>query len=318
MQAHIELDLIAKMKKQEKRNVLASIYNSPKHYNEVFTTLVVERSRKKDMGNKLVDSIKEAVKSTTTSIKQGKDNFGISFRKSHDDLLPPELLKKFPAGVWDEVEKQEDSHSLSKRDWIEIGTEIQKNVEQWKQEMAPALADEKLCGFVKDQLERERGRTATTRERCPVPCPHCKMLCINSAGHETYEQSNLGKLHDTHHQPKGLCGRHWTGTDELSETTCTESVINGDRFRRNGYWISYKVWCTVHPSWALPNIVDKKHKLLEYIFANYQDELVKKFTGTKCCPDSKLQSFYHDLDEIEMECREQAYGERKKLVSFVA
>ena len=265
MQAHIELDLIAKIKRNEIEDVLKSVYDSPNHYSKVLTTLIVQHIKKEISGNEPVESIKTAVitaTTKTTSIEHYKDSFGSSFRKELTQYLHPEMLKNFPAGIWDEVAIQEKSHGLSKRDWIEIGAVIEKNVEQWKQEECPLLSEEELSKLVKHKLETERGST-TTSPRCSTPCPRCKMLCINSSGHETYEQSDRRKLHHTHHQPQGICGRQWIKSRQLCEITCKESFANGCFFKHNGKFMLYKDWCKIFPSWALPNIADKTHKLLE-------------------------------------------------------
>ena len=169
----------------------------------------------------------------------------------------------------------------------------------WKLETSPHVSDRELRELVTSIMERERGATSA-RERCSEPCPHCKMLCIHPSGHEN-ESSDQARLHDTHHQPSGICGWRWERSEELTDRSCTECVENNDRFRfGGGDWIPYKDFCVKYPSWALP-CTKKQQKLREYIFANYQDELVTKFPGTKRYPEFKLCRFKHNLDDIERE-----------------
>ena len=299
MQAHIEIDLIKMIREDKISDLLHAIYNSRKHYQKILTELIANSSRK-DLANTVIEIIKTASSTATTYIEQFQDAFSYTFQHQLEDLLPNELLKQFPSRIWNSITKQEKNDGLTKRDWITIGAEIQNEVESWKLEDAPSVTDSELCDLVTFVMERERGSTST-RERCSEPCPHCKMLCYHPSGHES-EESKEAKLHNAHHQPAGICGWRWENSHELDDSSCTENVEEGNVFIIDGVRTPYKDFDKEYSSWALPNS-KKRQKLREYIFKNYQEELVKRFSGTKRCKESKLCRFDHDLNDLERERR---------------
>ena len=146
-------------------------------------------------------------------------------------------------------------------------------------------------------------REDVSRPRCRAACPHCHSLCIHPANHDT-----LAVKHDTHHQPEGLVGLRWASnpgteksgiSDTLCYETCSMSLENDEFFIEissgNTEVKYYRDFDKHYPAWMNPKLMERL-PLREFIFANYQDAIAKKYQVKKCL--GIPPGFYHDLETL--------------------
>jgi len=140
-------------------------------------------------------------------------------------------------------------------------------------------------------------REEVARPRCRAFCPLCRSLCIHPANHDTATVK-----HDTFHQPQGLTGGRWSlevRREELRGTlchqTCSVDFLENNNFKFNGKWTKYKDFCRVYPDWVDPKLTERL-PLREFIFANYQEDLARKY-ARKQCVDIPVH-YRHHLETI--------------------
>ena len=180
---------------------------------------------------------------------------------------------------------------------LELSTsKILPNVKEreWKEELI-----QKVLLYMRD-VRRED----VARPRCNAACPLCASLCIHPENHDTAVK------HDTFHQTGGLIGSFWNSEvrkvelrDTLCRETCSMHLSNKDEFFFDGEWRSFNDFSLVYPQWMEPKFMERL-PLREYIFANYQEDIVKKY-DCKPCIDIPLD-YYHDLETIRSDLKRAA------------
>ncbi|KAG7375990.1 hypothetical protein PHYPSEUDO_014698 [Phytophthora pseudosyringae] len=137
------------------------------------------------------------------------------------------------------------------------------------------------------------GADKGVRPRCGEPCPRCSCPCTRTRGHSSSADLN-DRRHDAHHQPVGLIGISLVESRELGAHTCCNQDLN---FRHYGEWYPYTQFSEVYTDWCQPT-ESLALPLREYIFYNFQDELVAYSANTKRC--TKIPASYNrPISEIE-------------------
>jgi hypothetical protein len=122
----------------------------------------------------------------------------------------------------------------------------------------------------------------------------CKSLCIEAANHDTKE-----KPHDAIHQPKGVAGLSYRGSEKLVPTTCSESYEKDRVFylsKDDTVEYKFRDFATVFPGWKDPRI-NEELPLREYILATYNKEIAKKYNLKPA--DDIPASYSRDLSSIK-------------------
>ncbi|CAK4089079.1 unnamed protein product [Aphanomyces euteiches] len=142
---------------------------------------------------------------------------------------------------------------------------------------------------------RAHGAASGATPRCGEPCPICMSPCTRELGHVTTEDE---KCHDTYHQPTGLTGWKDKLSRELSPGSCVANAEADISFQyTDGEFHPYKNFHKVFPNWSQP--IKKQPLLLrEYMFRNFQDNLVAMYDGTKICTDIPAE-YNHSLQDIK-------------------
>lgn len=140
-----------------------------------------------------------------------------------------------------------------------------------------------------------KANTESARARCDDMCPHCKLTCFKPMGHPG--------LHNTLHQPQGLGGWRDRISRKLARQSCSKAVEEDLCFyltvdAKEG--VPYKEWTRIYPLWVLPSEGLGSVEVREYIFANFQKELVKRYPGTNECGDIPVEYMQHSLDTLQL------------------
>ena len=275
MKAHIELDLIKNIEDKDRPEiVIFSILDAKGHYKEVLAKLIAKY--RKPVWDNLKTAIASALKETVDSLKQCKGGFQKEFRRRFSNALLLSVRSKLNDQIWNNIEEDGDSE---RKDWIRIAEGIKSSVIERKHAVVQEISDEELRDLVTKVIEDKKGIDSASGLRCTAACPRCKMLCIKRDKHEQTESGD-GKLHDTFHQPTGNSGGIWWKTNELVAKSCLQCFEDNDRFligedgNNEDHWLPYTKFHEYYPSWARPHS-DMEQKVREYIFANFQEELVR-------------------------------------------
>jgi hypothetical protein len=158
--------------------------------------------------------------------------------------------------------------------------------------IACPLSSEVVAFEVLKSLESSPATTenSSLKPRCCEPCPICKCPCDQAANHET--------KHRTCHQPGGLVGLHWIGTDRLVQYSCFESVTRKDRFKLDSMneYRSYEEYHLQFQDWEQP-VRSLPLKLREYILTTFNEQIAE-FYHLKPAIDIPASS-YHNLKVLE-------------------
>eukprot|EP00755_Sulcionema_specki_P010202 Sspe_Gene.45825::Locus_22758_Transcript_1_2_Confidence_0.400_Length_7216::g.45825::m.45825 len=204
------------------------------------------------------------------------------------------LVSTLPVGLTIEHSALEVLSSVEEIDGLHFAKRMVDEVSKgWEQSTTPVAVS---WAEVKQQLPSTcRGLKA----RCGEVCPRCKAPCYREEGHTD--------LHDAYHQPEGLVGVRYHETDELMETSCSESVsknyyiIYSDERRE-----PYRDFERLFPGWKLPELaVPEKYKpnalFRQSVFANYQTQLAAMYgrkENTKDLPGEAIPSLKQALLRI--------------------
>lgn len=153
--------------------------------------------------------------------------------------------------------------------------------------------DETFAIEISPKVIQHMKNDRSVKPRCDASCPKCRSLCFLNASHNT----SFVK-HDTVHQPSGIVGASYEGTQELVYKTCNQSTVDNEKFKFKEKWEYYRDFCKVFPDWREPSIVEE-WPLREYILANYNKDIAKK---CKKQPSSNIPPRYkRDLKTIRAE-----------------
>jgi hypothetical protein len=104
-------------------------------------------------------------------------------------------------------------------------------------------------------------------------------LCIQSANHDTKLRP-----HDAIHQPGGISGLAYRGSNNLVSTTCSQSYEKGRGFylgHNYDVMYKYKDYAKVFPGWKNPRIAEEL-PLREYILAVYNKDIARMHNTLPC------------------------------------
>jgi hypothetical protein len=89
----------------------------------------------------------------------------------------------------------------------------------------------------------------------------------------------------------------------LAHTSCSKAVEKEEGFYVNAddkEAVPYKEWTRIFPSWVLPSEGLGSVEVREYIFANFQKELVQRYSGAKECGNIPVEYMQHSLDTLQL------------------
>ncbi|CAK4077552.1 unnamed protein product [Aphanomyces euteiches] len=106
------------------------------------------------------------------------------------------------------------------------------------------------------------------------------------------------KCHDTYHQPTGLTGWHDKNSRELDPGSCFSNAGANVSFQHGkDKYYPYKDFNKVFPNWSQP-IKKQPLRLREYMFCNFQDNLVAMYARPKKCTVIPCE-YNHSLQDIK-------------------
>ena len=310
LQARLDLALLKLMDEGKIEEMLDKIENSAEFYEQVLTDLISnEISEVEKMCEVFNATFKDVINSAVVvalSVKSGR-------AKEFIDELKSQCLNKFRDNYL-------AINLITDGDGYEgCDIEEEKVFREKCLQLVP-LSTLKSNDFCNDEWKKKLGREVliymqnvrrdeVTRPRCKVTCPHCESLCIKPSNHDTSTVK-----HDTYHQPVGLSGVCWHSTcsevdkrDRLCEKSCTKHREDDDLFLKDGDWKKYINFSQEYPEWMDPKLVERL-PLREYIFANYQKEIVKKYKEVKESKESITipADYYRDLEKIRSDLKRDA------------
>ena len=299
LQARLDLALIKLIDQGKVDEMLDRINKSAEFYEEVLIDLIANQITEVEkqceaFNAKFKDIINTAV-DAALSIKNGRAKEFIDELKSQclklfrDNYLAINLITD--SDGYEGCDNEEEN--VFREKCLQLVNECTlKTNDFWNDESSRELSNKVLI-YLRDVRREE-----VARPRCQAACPRCGSICIHPANHDT---SCL--KHDTYHQPTGLRGSSWWSEDvEERDTlwyrTCSTSLIENCRFKYNGEFRNYRDFSKVYPEWMDPRLIERL-PIREYIFANYQEEISKKYNKKKCI---KIPSdYYHDLKTIRLD-----------------
>jgi hypothetical protein len=298
MKAHLDLDLVNLIKQKNVDELLRCVADGTLHHERVVGIQIQEALNKTLEQNQLwswfVGEIKRAVQLSASAARvQNAQPKSILFHDTLKELLrkiSPELAKNISlVDVYSQVEDVIDFSTVGQKVGDEINN-VQPNLTSSISELVQKVKSRmKIC------------ESESARPRCEHMCPLCAVTCIHSSGHS-------GK-HDTVHQPQGLAGYHCSVTKSLDPESCsqfvahpTEHSFTAPKFGIDSP-VAYKDFEKHFPQWVLPTEYSSRGpvKLREYIFAHYQEDLVRIYSDTKICPYIPTEYKNHNLNELRHE-----------------
>ncbi|KAG7387260.1 hypothetical protein PHYPSEUDO_014546 [Phytophthora pseudosyringae] len=299
MQALLDKDLVRLLKQRQVRSAIIKIRRPRQHMDEIISALVQTRVQNVvkvlhlEFLNKIQTCLTTAAENADTAALDRSRRFLESLR---DEL--PTVLKHSAAALLQSkmpdakaamfyCDDQPDVFKSNDKDYVCLpmlevlqGAEQSANID---------VSKRVIQLFHKLSYGADKG----VRPRCGEPCPHCSCPCTRTRGHSSSADLNDNR-HDTHHQPVGLAGGRMINSHELvAQTCCNQDLI----FQHNDKWYPYTEFGVVFTDWCQPTETFPL-PLREYIFYNFQDELVACTTNTKPCP-SIPASFNRPISEIE-------------------
>lgn len=198
--------------------------------------------------------------------------------------LSPEIARLVSINVSEEVCSQYEDDI----DFNQISKEVGEKVHGIHFNLTSST--NKVVGMVKTRMIN--AESDTIRPRCAVMCPRCHVTCFHSANH-------IGK-HDALHQSEGLSGTGDYSKKELIWLSCAKCVEL--EWKMMPVNVPYKdYWIEHYPEWTLPSNMSGTTKVREYIFANFQKELLQKYPDCKSCSDIPSHFKLLKLEELRVE-----------------
>jgi hypothetical protein len=295
MQKHMDLFLIELLEDQQLDKVLDYIRHPKEFYAVVLHRLIAEKIvNVDDEWQSFINHLTQSItKAAAVEVEKGRaQTFVDQLRKEFlDGYLQSEILgTAFAIDCSNEYEDCDNEETdkfqnacLTKLMQVLKGEASIQDEKNYAKELSPKVVQYMITLNDKAALPR-----------CNECCRRCKSLCIEAANHDTKE-----KPHDAIHQPHGIAGFHYYGSDKLSSKTCSQSYEQDEGFYLNGdYTVSYKYrdFATVFPGWKDPRI-NEELPLREYIMAKYNEEIAKKYEAKPA--DDIPASYSRDLSFIK-------------------
>lgn len=147
--------------------------------------------------------------------------------------------------------------------------------------------------------------------RCGVPCPTCSMPCMKERNH--IEKTGNDKLHSCTHQPQGLACIVDVSTNCLSWESCVDAKRLGLRYIFNETPTPYSEFRSMFPEWEDLPVKQQGSEIREFLFYNCQEELMKRFPGTRRCSNLDETNYgNHRLEKLIVDAEVLAYGSQSE------
>lgn len=303
MQAWLDRDLIDLINAKNVSGALDKIRNPRAHMDHVISTLVDAKVQEcvQDRYQKFLNAVRTCLELASRSADGATgDRAGCFLRKLRSGLL--EVLKDPASSHLNSAMPDAKNANFNCDDQMEIFKVDDKgyicqpllNVLDGAGKMTDYRWVDISSGVLKFFNTYAHQADRGVRARCGTPCPICRCPCTRTRGHDIDGESE-DRRHDTHHQPIGLVGGYLVETNELMAPTCCNDNY---RFKHtDGEWYSYSKFGEVFNDWCQPT-QRFPLPLREYIFFNYQDELVLASNGKIACSDLPT-SYDRSLKDIE-------------------
>ena len=309
VQARLDLALLKLIDGGKIREMLEKIKNSASCYEQVLSELIsfeISKIKVKKECDSFITVLKNVINAAVkaaSSLKRGR-------AKKFIDELHFQCLNQFEgnflainlitdSGGYEGCDNEEEF--VFREKCLQL---FERSTKYWpKQNSFNGTWKWKLNRQVMTYL-RELRREDMARPRCKATCPQCGSLCIHPAGHQT-----LVIKHDTYHQPAGIAGVCWHSeiknkiSDSLCQETCSMQLKKARSIRlANGKVRQNKDFSKEYPKWMLPKLTERL-PLREFIFANYQEEIAKKYKCKQCV---EIPEYYHDVESIRSDLKRTA------------
>ncbi|RIB12685.1 hypothetical protein C2G38_2199988 [Gigaspora rosea] len=134
---------------------------------------------------------------------------------------------------------------------------------------------------------------------CTIPCPWCGSLCWGTRGHD--KDPGISRKHFTSHQPPGLNGVSYEGTNKLTVQAChnilDETGVVICKVRKK--WREYKN--QDHPNWIFePHSMRVINDIMRWFFQMLHKDIAN-YRDLKAADESELKKnscFYNDYNNI--------------------
>jgi hypothetical protein len=295
MQKHMDLYLIELLEDKQLDKVLVHLGNPKEFYAEVLHRLIAEKIvNVDDERQSFINHLRQSIVKVAA----------IEFDKGRAQTFVDQLRKEFLEGYL-------QSETLGSAFLIDCSDEYEDCDNEDPKEFQNACLTESMQVMDKQasiQDEKQYAKELSPKvvrymitlndkaalPRCDECCRLCKSLCIEAVNHDTKE-----KPHDAIHQPSGVIGHRYLGSDKLVPTTCSQSYEKDQSFFLNGdhtIFYKYRDYATVFPGWKDPRIHEEL-PLREYILATYNEEIAKKYNLKPA--DDIPASYSRDLSSIK-------------------
>nr|CAH0113459.1 unnamed protein product [Daphnia galeata] len=304
MQKHMDLFLIDLLEDKQLDKVLDHIRNPKEFYAEVLHRLIAKKIVNVDdewqsFINHLTQSITHAA--AVKVERRRAQTFVDQLRKEFlEGYLQSETLGfAFSIDCSDEYEDcdNEDTKQFQNACVTELNQVLNKQMGK----QASIQDEKKYAKELSPKVVRYMIITSNDKAalpRCDECCCLCKSLCMEAANHDTKE-----KPHDAIHQPGGVAGTRYHGSDKLSSKTCSQSYEQDRGFFLSGdetVPYKYRDFATVFPGWKDPRI-NEELPLREYILATYNEEIAKKYKVKPA--DDIPASYFRHLSSIKQQLK---------------
>jgi hypothetical protein len=302
MQKHMDLHLIDLLERNELDQVLDCIRNPQTFYADVLHLLIAQKFPNLDeewqtFRNHLRYAIKKAA--AVEVDKERAQTFVDQLRKEFlDGYLQSEILGS--AFRIDCSGEYEDCDNEEKKEFKEAClTKLIEVVEKQEAIKDKNKYSKQLSPKVVQHMKNVNDKAALPR--CDFCCRLCYSLCIEAANHDTQDRP-----HDAVHQPGGVAGGYYLGTDELDHMTCSQSYEEENSFYLNGDLTvpyPYRDYAKVFSGWKDPRI-NEELPLRQYILATYNKEIAEIYNykpSTEIPPSYSSRTLSSIKEQLERE-----------------
>ncbi|CAF2102081.1 unnamed protein product, partial [Rotaria magnacalcarata] len=233
----------------------------------------------------LIHAIEEAGKQAKDSPKNCLDAF---LKTLHEKNLPSSIKSRLPltTNAYGSVDDQ-PRHILD-------------SVVDKLKSVVPNLTSPTLLLQGNESTEilkgiREDAPNNEAKPRCNHACRLCGAPCFKHAGHSDY--------HDFYHQPAGLMGSRWNGTNLIAHETCHEHHTRKDQFflHDDQKWHGYDEFPALF-NYSVPAYPSRGIHISEYLMHKYHEEIAE-FYGIKPNPPVPAAYCEHTLNSIKEDIR---------------
>ena len=293
LEAHVDLKYL-ELSKSGRVKELISKLKDPKNFYEITVLEKISEFVKTNKDIEWTNVVERVLLALDNSCLEASRMEADGYKKMQDMMkndLPIEVLKNLPdLTTWDD-ELNKDLNKTGEginSNFIEIEKGIKDHLEGMN---APNLQIIDYSKRVYTILGESFNPGA--RPRCTFVCPRCRLPCNKSLGH--YSEDSR---HNCDHQPEGLVGIGWHGSNKLVGLSCSDMVERGHYIMFKDGAKPYSDFVKFYPDWMLPSEVNKKSRVRKYLFQKHNKAIADHY-GCKESDSNNLEPrIISSIDEL--------------------